>query len=152
MSSLSLCSVPKDFHLQEKQVLAFISPLQWADWFLWVVRALLRRGTDVGWNLADSAVLHMHRVLLVLEQKAGLHVQTWEQEDSLCVGGFEETSLCFFLYPAGFKFLESSARLTFKFCLWFNRILGLCLKIALGFGPISLCILQDNFSPALVFC
>lgn len=31
----------------------------------------------------------------MLEQEAGLHGQTWEEEDSHCVGGFEETSLYF---------------------------------------------------------
>lgn len=38
-------------------------------------------------------VFHVHCVLFVLEQEAGLHGQTWEEEDSHCVGGFEETSI-----------------------------------------------------------
>lgn len=75
---------------------AFMPSSHWANWFLWVVRVLLRRGTGVGGNLADSTVFHVHRVLLMLELEAGLHGQTWEQEDSHSVGGFEETSFGFF--------------------------------------------------------
>lgn len=47
----------------------------------------------MGGSLADSTVFHVHCVLFVLEQEAGLHGQTWEEEDSHCVGGFEETSI-----------------------------------------------------------
>lgn len=48
----------------------------------------------------------------------------------LC-GWFWRNLPLFFLYPAGFKFLDSSAITTFKFCLWFNTISGLCLKMPL---------------------
>lgn len=53
------------------------------------------RGAGVGGNLADTIAFHMHPVFLVLEQEAGLHQQTWEQEGSHGVGGLEDTSFYF---------------------------------------------------------
>lgn len=85
----------------------------------------------MGGSLADFTVFHMH-VLLMLELEACLHRQTWEQEDSHCVGGFEETSLCFLCaqlvlsfwavvlkQPSSFAFDIVRFQACVQYCPWF---------------------------------